>query len=76
MINNEKKNQQSDESARAVTNTEIDIESLKARVTALETLLSGGLTSSAYYVCNNDATYDATNSKVLTIENGIIKSVT
>lgn len=66
---------QSNETDRYITMLETKIGELADRITALETTINAGLTSSSYFVCNNDATYDATNSKVLTIENGIITGI-
>lgn len=68
------KTKQSGEFARAINTLEEKIIALETRIAELEA--ETGLTSSSYFVCNNDATYDATNSKVLTIVNGKITSIT
>lgn len=66
------KTKQSNEFDRIISMLESKIKALEDRCTILET----GLTSSDYFVCNNDTTYNGTNSKVLTIVKGRITEIT
>ncbi len=69
------KTKQSIEYERAINDLQKRIEQLEAKVTALETWKATGTTTSNYYVCNDDATYNATNSKIMAIINGIITGI-
>jgi hypothetical protein len=48
---------------------------LTNRVKALEDVNNSGYSSGDYYVCNDDGTYNATNSKKLIIVNGKVTGV-
>jgi len=51
------------------------LDDIISRIERLEGYFEGAVTDSSHYVCVDNATYDATNSKAVTIENGIIKSI-
>lgn len=72
---NQDRTKQSNETDRYISMLEQKYNELADRVTALETKINAGLTSSSYFVCNNDTTYNGTNSKILNIANGIITSI-
>lgn len=76
------KTKQSNETNRDVTYLETRtgelnelISSLTSRIAVLEGYFNNGLTSTSYYVCNNDGTYNASNSKVMTVNKGIITDI-
>ena len=63
------------ELVRKVQELEAKLEALTTRVTALETWKATGSSQTGYYVCNDNATYDATNSKTMTLSNGLITAL-
>jgi len=60
---------------RKLDELEVKLLDYEQRIIQLEAKINAGITSAAYYVCNNDTTYDATNSKQLTVTNGIITDI-
>lgn len=60
---------------RKLDELEVKLLGYEQRIIQLEAKINAGITSTAYYVCNDDATYDATNSKQLTVTNGIITDI-
>lgn len=50
-------------------------DNLETRVKALETIIDKGINDSTHYVCDDDNTYGAAESKTITIENGIITAI-
>jgi hypothetical protein len=63
------------ELVRKTQELETKVADLLARIETLETWKATGSNVTDYYVCNNDATYDATNSKKFSATNGLITSM-
>lgn len=60
---------------KQLTELQNTITTLTTRITTLETWKSTGITNNSHFVCNNDTTYNGTNSKTQTITEGLVTAI-
>lgn len=62
-------------SAKEYENLKSQVEGFETRIAAMEAKFTAGITDSTHYVCNDNNTYGAAESKTITITDGIITAI-
>lgn len=52
-----------------------EVASLKAKILSIEAYFVNAVTDNTHFVCNDNATYNGTNSKIITVTKGIITNI-